>query len=51
MDGAYITAPNIGIFGVEEKWIIEQEGWLPMWQWKTTRKTCSMAAMHSWKKP
>ena len=31
------------------KWIIEQEGWLPMWQWKTTRKTCSMAAMHSWK--
>jgi len=29
MDGAYITAPNIGIFGVEEKWIIEQEGVAP----------------------
>ena len=24
MDGAYITAPNIGIFGTNEKWIIEQ---------------------------
>jgi tricorn protease len=29
MDGGYITAPNIGIFGVDEKWIIEQEGVAP----------------------
>ncbi len=26
MDGGYVTAPNIGIFGTDEKWIIEQEG-------------------------
>ena len=29
MDGGYITAPNIGIFGTDEKWIIEQEGVAP----------------------
>jgi tricorn protease len=29
MDGAYITAPNIGIFGTDEKWIIEQQGVAP----------------------
>jgi tricorn protease len=29
MDGAYIEAPNIGIFSTEEKWIIEQEGVAP----------------------
>ncbi|CAN5725529.1 S41 family peptidase [soil metagenome] len=29
MDGAYITAPNIGIFSTDEKWIIEQEGVAP----------------------
>jgi tricorn protease len=29
MDGAYITAPNIGIFSTDEKWIIEQTGVAP----------------------
>ncbi len=29
MDGGHITAPNIGIFSTDEKWIIEQEGVAP----------------------
>lgn len=29
MDGAFISSPNIGIFGTEGKWIIEQEGVAP----------------------
>ena len=29
MDGAHVTAPNIGIFSVDEKWIIEQQGVAP----------------------
>ena len=29
MDGGHVTAPNIGIFGMDEKWIIEQQGVAP----------------------
>jgi tricorn protease len=29
MDGGRVTAPNIGIFSTDEKWIIEQEGVAP----------------------
>ncbi|MEP6844442.1 MAG: PDZ domain-containing protein [Panacibacter sp.] len=29
MDGAFISAPNIGIFSTDEKWIIEQTGVAP----------------------
>ncbi|MGN6617515.1 MAG: S41 family peptidase [Ilyomonas sp.] len=29
MDGGHVTTPNIGIFGTDEKWIIENEGVAP----------------------
>ncbi|HLX90657.1 MAG TPA: PDZ domain-containing protein [Puia sp.] len=29
IDGGHVTAPNIGIFSTDEKWIIEQEGVAP----------------------
>ncbi len=29
MDGGHVTAPNIGIFGTEEQWIIENKGVAP----------------------